>query len=87
MKTTNVQCHTTDIVQPYLALLLQITPSELITPREGHSAVVFGSKPDFRVVVLYGGSMSWSSREVMSKTTLLLLGKYAISATDVSTLA
>ena len=44
-----------------------------ITPRYGHSATVFGTGPDFKVVVLFGGYSNMVG--TVSKTTLLLLGE------------
>lgn len=41
-------------------------------PRVSHSAVMFGSGPDFRVVVIFGGEHGGS----LSDTTLLLIGRY-----------
>ena len=63
-------------------LFLQVTLPVAITPRCGHSAVVFGTGPSFRVVVLFGGE---TSSGYLSETTLLLLGEYTISATDLFT--
>ena len=53
------------------SLLLQVTLPVQIQPRLGHSAVVFGYKPGFRVVVLFGGNRGCN----LSQTTLLLLGE------------
>ena len=63
-------------------LFLQVTLPVAITPRRGHSAVVFGSGASFRVVVLFGGQ---NLSDYLSETTLLLLGECTISATDLST--
>ena len=63
-------------------LFLQVTLPVPIAPQWGHSAVVFGSGPGFRVVVLFGGRSS--SLEEVSETTLLLLGKCAISTILIS---
>ena len=65
-----------------LPLFLQVTLPVPIAPRWGHSTVVFGSGPGFRVVVLFGGRSS--SLEEVSETTLLLLGKCAISTILIS---
>ena len=46
-----------------------------ITQRYGHSAVVFGNEPDFRVVVLFGGIDSYFGTHAISETILLLLCK------------
>ena len=43
-----------------------------MSPRAGHSAVMFGSGPDFRLVVLFGGQHGGH----LSETTLLLLGEH-----------
>ena len=66
-------------------LFLQVTLPVAITPRWGHSAVVFGSGASFRIVVLFGGLNS--SHIKISETILLLLGECTISATDLSTQA
>ena len=55
-------------------MFLQVTLPVAITPREGHSAVVIGSGPSFRVVVLFGGNNS--SEEVISETNLLWISEY-----------
>ena len=62
-------------------ILMQITLPVQITARYGHSAVVFGSGASFRVVVLFGGRVSVVGI-VTAETTLLLLGEWTISATD-----
>ena len=46
-----------------------------IAQRYGHSAVVFGNGPDFRVVVLFGGIDTNFGTHAISETTLLLLRK------------
>ena len=52
-------------------IFLQVSLPTNITGRYGHSAVVFGTGPDFRVVVLFGG---YNGQHVpISETTLLLL--------------
>ena len=66
-----------------IKLFLQVTLPVAITPRYGHSAVVFGSGASFRVVVLFGGY--YYPPGYLSKTTLLLLGECTISATYLST--
>ena len=53
-------------------LLLQVHAS-LPTARFGHSAVVFGTGSDFRVVVLFGGRTIVYRWSETSETTLLLL--------------
>ena len=52
-------------------IFLQVSLPTDITERYAHSAVVFGTGPDFRVVVLFGGYNE--TRNVISETTLLLL--------------
>ena len=49
-----------------------------ITQRYTHSAVVFGSGPDFRVVVLFGGIDSNFGTHAISDTTLLVLCKLPV---------
>ena len=55
-------------------IFLQVALPVQITPRYGHSAVVFGNGPSFRVVVLFGGKRSVVG-DIISETTLLLLGE------------
>ena len=45
----------------------------LPTNRCGHSAVTFGIGPDFRVVVLFGGSKGFDEGSPISETTFLLM--------------
>ena len=52
-------------------IFLQVSLPTNITGRCGHSAVVFGTGPDFRVVVLFGGINE--TYDEISETTLLLL--------------
>ena len=51
---------------------LQMYLPTKITQQYGHSAVVFGTGPDFRVVVLFGGKEGPQDCP-LSETTLLLL--------------
>ena len=53
-------------------LLLQLSLPVAIKSRYGHSAIVFGYEPTFRVAVFFGGKESLSSGELF-KTTLLLM--------------
>ena len=53
-----------------ISIILQVTLPAKITPRYGHSAIVFGLG-DLRVVVLFGGDFI----NVISETTLLLMCK------------
>lgn len=55
----------------YLHLSLKLTLPEVISPRVGHSAVVFGEKEGSTVVVLFGGNRGYS----LSETMLLFLGE------------
>ena len=55
--------------------ILQLTLPTHLTKRYEHSAVVFGTGPDFRVIVLFGGNDSNFGTHVISETTLLLLCK------------
>ena len=64
-------------------LILQMTLPTGITQRYGHSAVVFGSGPDFRVVVLFGGIDSSFGTHAISDTTLLLLCKLNVHISPV----
>ena len=50
---------------------MQVTLPDAIRPRFGHSAVMFESGEDFRVVVLFGGLHEGH----LTETTLLLFGK------------
>jgi len=54
--------------------LPQMIRPDYITSREHHSACVFGSGPNFRLVVLFGGSND--KNESFAETTLLTLGMY-----------
>lgn len=58
-----------------LFVILQISLPAEITPRQGHSAVIFGSGPDFKLIVLFGGNETVYLSGVISQTTLLLLCK------------
>jgi len=52
----------------------QITLSKPMKPRHAHSATVFGSGSNFRMVVMFGG-MGWSGEAPLAETTLLHLGE------------
>lgn len=52
----------------------QITLSKPMKPRHAHSATVFGSGSNFRMVVMFGG-MGWSGEVPLAETTLLHLGE------------
>ena len=56
---------------------VQVTLPQEMGPRYGHTATVFGSGPNFRMVVMFGGK-----RELMgvpiAETALLHLGECAL---------
>ena len=56
---------------------VQVTLPQEMGPRYGHTATVFGSGPNFRMVVMFGGK-----RELMgvpiAEITLLHLGECAL---------
>ena len=54
-------------------IILQVNLPTKITPRFGHSAIVFGVGEYFKVVVLFGGESNYY--DCISETTLLLLCK------------
>ena len=54
-------------------IFLQVSLPTNITGRYAHSAVVFGTGPDFRVVVLFGGRETIFVGSEISETALLLL--------------
>ena len=56
--------------------VLQVNLPEPITPRDCHSATVFGSGSRFIIVVLFGGKEVPWRRNAISETTLLSFGKY-----------
>ena len=59
-----------------VTIFLQITLPTNITQRLGHSAASFGTGPDFRVVVVFGGSTRSSVPPcAISETMLLFLSK------------
>ena len=58
-----------------VTIILQVTLPTAITQRCEHSAVIFGTGPDFRVIVLFGGDDSDDAARAISETTLLLLSK------------
>ena len=59
-----------------LTFFLQVPLPTNITGRYGPSAVVFGTGPDCRVVVLFGGRAKDYYGSVMSETTMLILSKW-----------
>ena len=54
-----------------------ILPQEM-GPRYGHTATVFGSGPNFRMVVMFGGKRSIWGGDPIAETTLLHLGECAV---------
>ena len=55
--------------------ILQVTVPVALKPRSGHSAVIFGSGPKVKIIVLFGGLYN---KLYLTDTTLLLLGKYTV---------
>ena len=56
---------------------VQVTLSQEMGPRCGHTATVFGSGTNFRMVVMFGGRRKlWG--EPIAETTLLHLGECAV---------
>ena len=56
---------------------VQVTLPQEMGPRYGHTATVFGSGPNFGMVVMFGGMTSlWQGR--IAETTLLHLGECAV---------
>ena len=53
--------------------LLQLSLPTAFTGRFGHTSVMFGTGPDFRAVVTFGGR---DPHKILSDTTILLLCKY-----------
>ena len=60
-----------------LPLPVQVTLPQEMGPRYNHTATVFGSGPNFRMVVMFGGWMNFSG-EPIAVTTLLHLGECAV---------
>ena len=56
---------------------VQVTLPQEMGPRDGHTATVFGSGPNFRIVVMFGGKRK-SLGDTIAKTILLHLGKCAV---------
>ena len=54
-------------------IILQVTLPTRITQRYGHSVVMFGTGPNLRVLVIFGGRNG--KRQLISETTLMLLCK------------
>ena len=70
--TTNILQSRVVYISSSISLFLQVSLPVDITQRRGHSAIVFGCEPSFRVVVLFGG---YDGVTYFSETTLLLLGE------------
>lgn len=66
-------CKCQDICMKSLCTL-QVSLPDAMAPRSSHSAVVFGSGADFRIVVLFGGRGAFRGK-ILSKTTLLTLSE------------
>ena len=56
---------------------VQVTLPQEMGPRYGHTATVFGSGPNFRMVVMFGGRRK-GFRDPIADTTLLHLGECAV---------
>ena len=56
---------------------VQVTVPQEIGPQQGHTATVFGSGPNFRMVVMFGGRRSFGvfSGDPIAEATLLHLGE------------
>ena len=56
---------------------VQVTVPHEMGPRWGHTATVFGSGPNFRMVVMFGGKRKLGG-DLIAETTLLHLGECAV---------
>ena len=56
---------------------VQVTLPQEMGPRCDHTATVFGSGPNFRMVVMFGGKRGGLGYPT-AETTLLHLGEYAV---------
>ena len=56
---------------------VQVTLPQEMGPRYGHTATVFGSGPNFRMVVMFGGQREFGE-DAIAETTLLHLGECAV---------
>ena len=56
---------------------VQVNLPPKVEPRQEHTATVFGSGPNFRMVVMFGGRMH-PEGETPAKTTLFHLGEFAV---------
>ena len=56
---------------------VQVTVPQEMGPRRGHTTTVFGSGPNFRMVVMFGGRRKLAG-DPTAETTLLHLGECAV---------
>ena len=56
---------------------VQVTVPQEMGPRYQHTATVFGSGPNFRMVVMFGGKRN-PFTDLIAETTLLHLGECAV---------
>ena len=56
---------------------VQVTVPQEMGPRYDHTATVFGSGPNFRIVVMFGGQRKLVG-DPIAETTLLHLGECAV---------
>ena len=56
---------------------VQVTLPQEMGPRLYHTATVFGSGPNFRMVVMFGGRREHFG-DTLAETTLLHLGEHAV---------
>ena len=63
--------------QLLLPLPVQVTLPKEMGPRFDHTATVFGSGPNFRMVVMFGGQRRFEEGPI-AETTLLHLGECAV---------
>ena len=67
--------------QLLLPPLVQVTLPQEMGPQCGHTATVFGSGPNFRMVVMFGGKRDIMGDSI-AETTLLHLGECAVQLQD-----
>ena len=60
---------------------VQVTLPQEMGPQLWHTATVFGSGPNFRMVVMFGGKR-WFEGDTIAETTLLHLGECAVQLQD-----
>ena len=70
-------CYVTDVYQLLLPPPVQVTLPREMGPRYDHTATVFGSGPNFRMVVMFGGRRELLGGPI-TETTLLHLGECAV---------